>query len=897
MARNSYYFPLRRPGKGGNGEEIADFVDFLRERRTKTGLRQKKIVILSGKSIHNLSQSMKKILLLGFMQVFCAWAIAQTSVETAQPISPGEISYDFANASGDKYVYYTYTAGTASDELLVLRRVTSGVSYVISQNGASSTAYTQIKGESGAVVYVCVPKGQKVYISANAYKVSNITFNFKTVAVDASQGNSCSNPVTLIKGRENYLPATTGDLSYMEYTATESGTLSLTMTSNLSGLGVSEGCDGTTTSLSQGTDSYWQTLVKTQVKAGKTYIFSGKAYNPVVATVSVEASADEGISCDNPFQGKETGNVLPAAAGTYWYSYITTDETILHVAGGPQLPGGRAALYTSCSDSRPTVEAIGYLGLRTRLLGNKQYLLCVEKKQSTASDETFDLLGESAQAGDSFDNPIALTAGSHATPDHNGVTYYSVSAPAGQPSIITISCNATIGNENTYMSLFAANDETAPLGTSTRLLSVDAAAGDAYIVKWSCQEGYNAIPFDVEIRPIQPGESLDNPLAAHVGYNEVSEGREVRYFTYTASAEGWLSVQPAAGNVSVGLWQTDGSRPYLAFADGENGLRTEAWAGASYLIKLDGVAAGSGFTLTETAYGDGETCDLAWPVADVAELPSTPGNHWYAYTAPADGMLTIACNIDNEYDGDTQSASGVSYKQGSCSAAATAIKVTSGNVPVKYQQTIAVTGGQLLLINARTLSPLEGRKLSLTWREFAEGESPATALPLKIGENVLRAATPAQPIWYAIDLAPCNFVMSTLTSANYFKGAIYLASAPTSMIDESYYETSADGTDGTYRITLTVEKPTSYLIKATQSTEGMLVNVEGVIATGIKTATEATAASFHLQDGLLSATASTTVYDLSGKCVARIPAGGSAKLAGGVYLLRSGDRTCKVLVK
>lgn len=831
------------------------------------------------------------------MQVFCAWAIAQTSVETAQSITPGEISYDFANASGDKYVYYTYTASTTSDELLVLRRVTSGLSYVISKNGASSTAYSQIKGESGAVVYVYVPKGEKVYITANAYKVSNITFNFKTVSVDASEGNSCSNPITLIKGRENYLPATTGETSYMEYTATESGTLSLTMTSNLSGLGVSEGCDGTTTSLSQGTDAYWQTLVKTQVKAGKTYIFRGTAYNPVVATVSIEASADEGISCDNPFQGKETGNVLPAAAGTYWYSYITTDETLLHVANGPQLPGGRAAIYTSCSDTRATAEADGYLGLRARLLGNKQYLLCVEKKQSTSSDETFDLLRETTQAGDAFSNPIPLTAGSHTTPDYNGVTYYSVSAPSNQASVITISCNATFGNENTYMSLFAANDETTPLGTSTQLLSVDAAAGDAYIVKWDCQEGYNAIPFNVEIRPIQPGESLDNPLAAHLGYNEVSAGREVRYFTYTATSEGWLSVQPATGSVSVQLLLPDATRPYLAFADGENGVRTETWAGASYLIKLDGVADGNGFTLTETAYGDGETCDLALPVTDVAELPNTPGNHWYAYTVPADGMLTIACNIDNEYDGDTQSASGVSFKQGSCDAATTAIKVTSGNVPVKYQQTIAVTGGQILFINARTLSPLEGRTLSLTWREFAAGESPATALPLQIGENTLRAATPTQPMWYAIDLAPCNFVMSTLSSADYFKGAIYLASAPNTMIDESYYETSADGMDGTYRITLTVEQPSSYLIKATQSTEGMQVKVDGVLATGIETATDTTAAPFHLHGSQLNATASTAVYDLSGKCVARIPAGGSAQLAGGVYLLRSGAQTCKVLVK
>ena len=79
---------------------------------------------------------MKKVLLSLALAAFTGLSFAQTSLDTAQPIQPGQISYDFPNSSGDKNVYYTYTASSQHDELLILRRGASGQTFTVSENGS-----------------------------------------------------------------------------------------------------------------------------------------------------------------------------------------------------------------------------------------------------------------------------------------------------------------------------------------------------------------------------------------------------------------------------------------------------------------------------------------------------------------------------------------------------------------------------------------------------------------------------------------------------------------------------------------------------------------------------------------------------------------------------------------
>ena len=289
---------------------------------------------------------MKKVLLSLALAAFTGLSYAQTSLDTAQPIQPGQISYDFPNSSGDKNVYYTYTASSQHDELLILRRGASGQTFTVSENGSSSTKYAKITAEGGSINYFLLPRGKSAYIQVNAYKVSNITFNFETVASDITAGGSCNNAIELSHDHVVYVDKSSGDASYLEYTAAQNGTLSLLMTTNISGLTVREGCSGTETPLSQSTNSDYYYVAKTPVQAGKTYIFSGKAYNPLVAHLDLEATQAEGTSPDAPYTGKATGNVLPAAKGTYWYSVVTTEETILHIqsTSGIMLPGGSVAV-------------------------------------------------------------------------------------------------------------------------------------------------------------------------------------------------------------------------------------------------------------------------------------------------------------------------------------------------------------------------------------------------------------------------------------------------------------------------------------------------------------------------------------------------------------------------
>lgn len=842
---------------------------------------------------------MKKTLLSLALAAFTGLSFAQTTLDTAQPIQPGQISYNFPNSSGDKNVYYTYTASSQHDELLILRRGASGQTFTVSENGSSSTRYNKITAEGGSINYFLLPRGKSAYINVNAYKVSNITFNFEVVATDITAGSSCNNAIELNHDHVVYVDKSSGDASYLEYTAVQDGTLSVLMTTNISGLTVREGCSGTETPLSQSTDKDYYYVAKTPVKSGKTYIFSGKAYNPLVAHLDIEASKPEGTSPDAPYTGKATGNVLPAAKGTYWYSIVTTEENILHIQSSSpiMLPGGRVAVYSNATDTYPAAETSGYLGLRTRLLSGKQYLVCIQKEKATSSDQQFDLTLESKQVGDDFNLPFSLTTGNYTTPDHNGDVYYLIEMPKEKKTLLTVSTDSQLPG-GSYMNLYDATDNYNCLATSTSKVQFDAEADQSFVLVWHCTEGFNNIPFTVSITDLLPGESIEDPLEGELGDNTVAEGRNERYFAYTASKEGWLKVSTADPNVEIELLQEDGATPYYTYSATGGGIRTETWRGANAYIHLKNLSAATTLTISEEDFTDGESCGLAEVLLaedGTANLPATPGHHWYRYTAPANGMLTIQANIDNEYDGDCKVASGVSYRKGDCEAESNTIKVISGNVAVKYSELMQVNAGDVLLIDVRTLTALSGRELQVIWRDFNPGESPKKPLTLIIGENTMQKATPQQPRWYDIALDACNFIFATQTSADYFKGYIYEANDLNNFIDESFYQSNAAGTDGTYRIQLTVAKPTRYLIKVTQASEGMKMNVEGSTSTAIHSAT--TQDAVVLQGNELQSLRAAQVFNMAGQQVGHLNAGDRLRLSPGIYLIQADGKTQKVLVR
>ena len=842
---------------------------------------------------------MKKTLLSLALAAFTGLSFAQTTLDTAQPIQPGQISYNFPNSSGDKNVYYTYTASSQHDELLILRRGASGQTFTVSENGSSSTRYNKITAEGGSINYVLLPRGKSAYINVNAYKVSNITFNFEVVATEITAGASCSNAIELNHDHVVYVDKSSGDASYLEYTAVQDGTLSVLMTTNISSLTVREGCSGTETPLSQSTDKDYYYVAKTPVKSGKTYIFSGKAYNPLVAHLDIEASKPEGTSPDAPYTGKATGNVLPAAKGTYWYSIVTTEENILHIQSSSpiMLPGGRVAVYSNATDTYPAAETSGYLGLRTRLLSGKQYLVCIQKEKATSSDQQFDLTLESKQVGDDFNLPFSLTTGNYTTPDHNGDVYYLIDMPKEKKTLLTVSTDSQLPG-GSYMNLYDATDNYTCLATSTSKVQFDAEADQSFVLVWHCTEGFNNIPFTVSITDLLPGESIEDPLEGELGDNTVTEGRNERYFAYTASKEGWLKVSTADPNVEIELLQEDGVTPYYTYSATGGGIRTETWRGANAYIHLKNLSSATTLTISEEDYTDGESCDLAEALLaedGTANLPATPGHHWYRYTAPAFGMLTIQANIDNEYDGDCKVASGVSYRKGDCEAESNTIKVISGNVAVKYSELMQVNAGDVLLIDVRTLTALSGRQLKVEWREFNPGESPTKPITLIVGENTMQKATPQQPRWYDITLSPCNFIFTTQTSANYFKGYIYEANDLNNFLDESFYQSNATGTDGTYRIQVTVEKPTRYLIKVTQASEGMKMNVEGSTSTAIHAAT--TQDAVVLQGNEIQSLRAAQVFNMAGQQVGHLNAGDRLRLSPGIYLIQADGKTQKVLVR
>lgn len=836
---------------------------------------------------------MKHWLLVAGLSLSALSAYSQTSVETAIDLQNGENTYTFEEA-GYQTVYYKFTAPADQSQLLTLEKTWQSVSLQVSTDGTYNTAIQGVMLNNGLKSVFPIAQGATVIVSASVYDTQNVSFTAANEACRIDAGSVCTDPVTVVAGKETFVPSyydrTTYEQkpTYIAYEATESGVLEMSFATYLSSATVSEGCDGTpaTVNFSSVPPTYSAYVGKHAVEEGKTYIIQTQLSSPTMATFTL-THPTEGSSCDVPFVASLTDeNLLPKAAGKYWYQLMPDAEGYVALTSESALPGGTVSLYAACSDYQARASVTGHLLLRFAVQAGQPVLLCIDKTEATTDDEHFSLKAEEAQPGDRFDLPAELAEGENRVPLYNGSYYYALTVPEGGGKMLHIDASqAGILNSATGMQLFNQANPYTPIANGTTALTAELQGGKTYVLCWNCQEGRNNFAFNVTLEDIAQGDVISNPLPAVVGENSLAESA-VKYYSYTATQNGWLEIETEPF-ISVTFPRDESGYSYYDAEKTGMITRIQAQKDVRYLIKLSDITESSYFVLTETAYQQGESVDNPIPVEnEVINLPEQSMNRWYLYETSKSGKLTVTSDLIFERSADYSKTTMVSVRinDGYLQPIAT-YGGTEGSETI-FRGTFNVVEGDKVYINVISLSAQPEKTVKLELVDFKPGESSSLPIPLMAGEVTVPESSRQTPTWYVVDLKAGSFSVSSKSSSDFFDAQLFAADDLNQPKAFSSYKFDPETNMGKYELVYDCPETAEgqYLLCVQQTSPGGVVL--DVMGDNIVTGVAQTAASdkaFSLQNGVLSVSGGmqVVVYTLDGRkyfegngaCAIRLPKG------------------------
>lgn len=181
-----------------------------------------------------------------------------------------------------------------------------------------------------------------------------------------------------------------------------------------------------------------------------------------------------------------------------------------------------------------------------------------------------------------------------------------------------------------------------------------------------------------------------------------------------------------------------------------------------------------------------------------------------------------------------------------------------------------VEAGDTLYVKVSTLTAQDGKVLTLAMTGY--GEDVSLPIELTAGDNLLPAATEENPVWCHLSI---NLNAFTISSESFLDGCLYKGAELTLVTDHF------DAADGIYSYYYGSEEADDFYLKlvngGTESTVTITLVPTGIEAVADKDALKADA-----------------VFDLSGRLLQR---GGMQGLPAGIYVVKSGKQTRKVVIK
>lgn len=665
------------------------------------------------------------LLLLPMMCLTATTSMAQTSYDTAIEAKIGENTY---NVDGDdmQTIIWKYTAeknsviGVGPLPNTYTYPTVCGVQGKDTINMKSSNLKYGINGypmEAGNTYFFLVQgRGETGFVIDSVEDVADINGGLKK-----------DNPVNIVPGTmtfvgDAYNTSYASYKAYATYTATEDAQLVITTGAYLA--------ESTTVNGNRVESEYNNNMYVTKlgVEKGKTYDFEFNTTQPI--TFTSELAHPQPGSLDMPFAMVEGDNTVPADYGQYYYTYTPEKAGFFTITSDNDLPGGVVKIYNNkysiSYDGTLAKSEQGSYNVRVEIEnpGTQLYVL-VDKIDGTSDPQTFHMAMEDYKDGEKESKPIMIESlpTQQTLPEATGTIYYGIDVPENTNKLLIVNADRTVAN-GTALSVYPTGNEwNGANGTSSAEYNVNTTSGaQRIIIRWSAVEK-TPLSFSVSMKDIEKGDLITDPIEAVPGENNIAaEG--TRYYKYTATRDGKLSIEPNNPAVTVefprGIDSWSGT--YDAVVNGIS-YSLEATNGTEYLIKLQNCKAGDAFTLTEGDFATGEIRSLPIDMeSNEYAFPNNQNSVWLRYKATRDCMVTV------DYDGDYNASNTVEYgKDGkdqygndnylSPMITSTLVGETSTNI---YHGKMVLNEGDAMLVHLKIVGNAEGTKVT-----FAENDIPA----------------------------------------------------------------------------------------------------------------------------------------------------------------------------
>lgn len=824
------------------------------------------------------------LLMLPMMCLTATASMAQTSYDTALEATVGENTY---NVEGEdmQTIIWKYTA--EKNSVIGVGPLPNTYTYpsVCGVQGKDTVNMKSANLKYGINGYP-MEAGKTYFFLVQGRGTTGFLIDSVNDLPDVGGGLQQDAPVNIVPGTmtfvgDAYNTSYASYKAYARYTATEDAQLVLTTGSYLA---ESLTVNGNRVESEYSNNMY---VTKLGVENGKTYDFVFNITQPVL--FKSELAHPQPGSLDMPFAMVEGDNTVPADYGQYYYTYTPTKAGFFTITSDKELPGGVVKVYNNkysiSYDGVLAKSEQGSYNVRVEIEnpGTRLYVL-VDKIDGTSDPETFRMAMEDYKEGEKENNPIMIESlpAQLTMPDASGTIYYGVDVPANTNQMLVVKADRTVAEGTTVSVYPEGNQWNGATGTSGAEYNVNTSgATQRFIIRWSAVEK-TPLSFSVKMRDIEKGELITDPLEAVLGKNDLAaEG--TRYYKYTATRDGKLSVEPTSPAITVEFPRgTDSwSGTYDAVVNGIN-YSVEATKGTEYLIKLQNCKAGDAFTLAETDFAAGEIRKLPIDMeSNEYTFASNQSNVWLRYTAKRDCLVTV------DFDGDFNTANTVEYgKDGkdqygydrylSPMITSTLVGETSTNI---YRGTIVLLENEALLVHLKLVGNAEGKKVT-----FAEGDVPAghaanNPCVLKPGESV--DVKRGSEFWVLANLTEGDNLFKTNTYCRVYtysneEDALNLTNEDYPNFDYKY-----EDNQGSYWLTKTVDADQPIYFRFMPDNDFTFTYVKGG----------------KEETGIVSAEANTDsnveVFTIGGAKVAD----STDALKQGIYVIRQNGKTFKKVVK
>lgn len=752
---------------------------------------------------------MKKAILTFAMIVCSVSLFAQHTLKTALQLVEGQNTYQLETDKKPP-VIWKYHAGSNSG--CILKISDYGNASLLFLKSDSTTVYGYYDYSKGTQYYP-VAADEDIYVSLNSFTgQTNFSFNADIENNEAiGHGYSADDAIKLVEGK-TYMFASKSSGSttaYLNYTATEDGVLEIETSSYISG--ATYNVDGVSNNLSfQSLSNNY--VAKLTVTKGKTYSMTFVSYSTFMISAKI-THPTVGTSFDLPFSGKIGENTLPAEAGTYWYSIKSSDKGYFGMASDGTLEGGSVKVYAGSYSSYSSPIAT----LNETLNGKWEsssyydnYLIKIEKAQSTTATVPFTLSYEPYAVGETENNPyVADNIPANFTTGNSTDYYYAVDVPEDKVGkFIVAEASSSINSSSTQVYIYKSGSYSKMQGNKSAQTLVESSG--RYIIHWTNKE--NApISFSIKYAEPLPGDTYSNPAPAAKGSNTFN-GTGTRFYSYTATLSGRMVITPSSSGIYLTLPKSaTGYDTWTATRD-NNAYTVDITEGTTYILKFTYVKEGDSFTLEESLYNEGESASNPLVVTESPyNLQQGKVNVWLKYVAPKDGVFVMKGNLDYNYSNTIGF-----IKPGESSVTTISqSKTIDGQYVSFYEGSMKVKKGTGIIMNIKVPNAKEGDNVTFNVRDFTTGEDWTAPFEMEKDKEYTIPQSYSVPQWCKFNLREGEL---SLYSSISFSGYLYKGNdnAATESNSESFYA-SYDSSTGKSGKVFTITEAGTYYIKVTST--------------------------------------------------------------------------------